>query len=244
MSELRGEARARYVGAMFARIVRRYDLMNTLMTLGLDRSWRQLAVEMAGVGAGGLALDVAAGTGELTLALARAGTRLAVGADFSPEMLEAASAKASRLGVGRAEFAGGDALALPFPDDTFDAATVGFGLRNVGDLPRALAELRRVVRPGGRVVSLDLTQPHFAVSWLAWPYLRWVVPFLGGLVTGDREAYTYLPRSVDEFPAADRLAALMHAAGLRQVRYRFLGLGTVAIHIGVKPVPDQPTPAP
>jgi demethylmenaquinone methyltransferase/2-methoxy-6-polyprenyl-1,4-benzoquinol methylase len=272
LSELRGAERARYVEAMFARIVRRYDLMDTLMTFGQDRRWRELTVDATLMRPGGLALDVAAGTGELTLALVGRGeARLAVGVDFTPEMLEAAKAKAEQAGLtgrrgapplrtqiarsastappsprgkgagglgrrGRVAFVGGDALALPFPDDTFDAATIGFGLRNMGDLPRALAEMRRVVRPGGRVVSLELTHTPFPlIRLLFWPYFRLLVPLIGRLVSGDPEAYGYLPDSLARFPAASELAGLMQAAGLRQIRYRYVGLGTVAIHVGVKP---------
>ena len=236
MSELHGVAKARYVGSMFARIVPRYDLMNTLMTFGLDRLWRKLAADVAAVPDGELALDVAAGTGELTFALARQSARLSVGVDFCLEMLEAARDKAGRSGVANAVFVAGDALALPFPDDAFGAVTVAFGLRNVADLPRALAEMRRVVRPGGRVVTLELTRSSIKpLGWVFWPYFHLVIPLLGGLVGGDRQAYAYLPDSVTRFPGVRELAALMHAAGLRQVRYRYVGFGTVAIHVGTKP---------
>lgn len=229
------EDRARLVGAMFARIVPRYDLMNTLMTLGMDRRWRELTVEAARVPPGGLALDVAAGTGELTFTLLRHGARVAVGADFCQDMLIAARDKARRRGARGALFVTGDALALPFPDDAFDAATVGFGLRNVSDLPGALAELRRVVRPGGRVVCLELTHPPSRLVAVAFhPYFHGLVPLVGGLISGDPLAYRYLPDSVLRFPSAPRLADLMREAGLRAVQYRLLGLGTVAIHVGVK----------
>ena len=235
MSQLTGEARARYVGTMFARIVQSYDLMNTLMTFGLDRSWRDAAADATLLRPGGLALDVACGTGELAFALVRAGARLAIGLDFTPEMLEAARAKEDRPGATRTLFVAGDALHLPFPNDAFDAATVGFGLRNFADLPRALAELRRVVKPGGRVVSLEMTHTPFpVVALLFWPYFHLLVPLIGRLVSGDPGAYRYLPASVGSFPSASELARLMHTAGLREVRYRYLGLGTVAIHVGVK----------
>jgi len=235
LSQLQGVDKARYVGAMFARIVRRYDLMNTLMTFGMDRSWRNLAAEATLMRPGALALDVASGTGELTLALVRNGARLAVGVDFCPEMLEAARTKEDRPGATRSVFVAGDALRLPFPDNTFDAATIGFGLRNMGDLRRAIAEMRRVVRPGGRVASLELTHSPFVVISLAfWPYFHLLVPLVGRLVGGDPDAYSYLPGSLSGFPAANELARIMHAAGLREVRYRYLGLGTVAIHVGVK----------
>ena len=235
MSHLGGEARARYVEAMFARIVPRYDLMNTLMTLGQDRRWRELAVDGVCLPPGGRALDVATGTGELALALARRSASLVVGLDFTPAMLVAAREKAAARGIDAVRFVAGDALALPFAADAFDAATIGFGLRNVADLPRALSEIARVLRPGGRMACLELTHsPVRPFALAARPYFFGVVPLLGSLVAGNREAYTYLPESVERFPDAPRLAAMMRAAGFRRAGYRLLNLGTIAIHVGVK----------
>jgi len=235
LSQLQGVDKARYVGAMFARIVRHYDLMNTLMTFFQDGRWRDLAVEATLMRPGARGLDVACGTGELTFALVRGGARSAVGVDFTWEMLEAARAKEDRPGATKAHFVAGDALALPFSDNTFDVVTIGFGLRNVGDLRRCLAEMLRVVKPGGRIVSLELTHsPFLLIRLLFWPYLHLLIPLVGRIVSGDPEAYSYLPGSVARFPDAAELARLMHAVGLRSVRYRYVGLGTVAIHVGVK----------
>jgi demethylmenaquinone methyltransferase / 2-methoxy-6-polyprenyl-1,4-benzoquinol methylase len=235
MSHLGGEARARYVEAMFARIVPRYDLMNSLMTFGQDRRWRELTVDGVCLRPGGRALDVATGTGELALALARRGASEVVGLDFTPGMLVAAREKAAALGIDTVRFVAGDALALPFEADAFDAATVGFGLRNVADLPRALSEMRRCLRPGGRMACLELTHsPVVPFALASRPFFYGVVPLLGGIIAGNREAYTYLPESVERFPNARRLAAMTRAAGFREAGYRLLNFGTVAIHVGVK----------
>ena len=239
-ADLDGEGKARQVADMFTRIVPRYDLMNTLMTFGLDASWRKLTVasvlpadpaELSEA----TALDVAAGTGELTFALSRAGVKAAVGLDFTPAMVEAARAKAERRGDERVSFVVGDALALPFADESFDAATVGFGLRNVADLPRAIVEMRRVLRPGGLMACLEMTHPpSVLVRWAFRPFFHGLVPLIGGLVSGDPAAYRYLPESVERFPNARDLARLMTEAGLTRVRYRYLGLGTVALHLAEK----------
>lgn len=235
MSHLGGEARARYVEAMFSRIVPRYDLMNSLMSLGQDRRWREMTVDGVCLPHGGRALDVATGTGELAFELARRGASLVVGLDFTPAMLAAAREKATARELGAVSFVAGDALALPFEDGSFDAATVGFGLRNVADLPRALGEMARVLRPGGRMACLELTHsPVRLFALAARPYFYGVVPVLGSFVAGNREAYTYLPESVERFPDAPRLAAMMRAAGFRQAGYRLLNFGTVAIHVGVR----------
>lgn len=238
MADLKGEARARYVASLFARIARRYDLLNTIMTGGLHHRWRRQASLMATGGLTGPALDVATGTGDFALALARRpGIKTVMGLDFVPEMVALAIQKAERRGVSRqVRFLQGDALALPFPDNTFACATSGFGLRNVTDVPAALAEMARVIYPGGRVGILEIV-PHEQTGPLARLlrlYFQRVVPVLGGVLTGDREAYTYLPRSVDVFPLASELVRLMEQAGLQGVRYRMVGMGTVAIHVGEK----------
>jgi demethylmenaquinone methyltransferase / 2-methoxy-6-polyprenyl-1,4-benzoquinol methylase len=220
------------VRAMFDRISPAYDRMNRIMSLGMDGSWRSLAVRCAAVGPGDAALDVCCGTGDLAIALLDAvspGGRVA-GLDFSTAMLEAAGKKS-----GRVEWVQGDALALPFADATFAAATIGFGMRNLADTRLGFRELRRVVAPGGRVVCLELTDPP---AWAA-PFARlWTdraVPLLGRLVAREADAYRYLPASVHRFPAADELAAIMHRAGLRRVRYRRLSGGAVALHVGTVP---------
>jgi ubiquinone/menaquinone biosynthesis methyltransferase len=218
---------------MFDRIARRYDLMNSVMSAGLHHRWRARAVELAEVGPGNSALDVCCGTGDLSIALERvvgAGGEV-VGLDFSDAMLDVARAKSAELGV-RIEYLQGNALELPFEDGRFDAATVGFGIRNVVDLQRALGEMRRVVRPGGRVVVLEISTPDRPP--LSWFYSVWfdrVVPLLGA-VTGEADAYSYLPESVRRFPPAAGLAKRMYDAGLRDVRYLVLAGGIVAIHAG------------
>jgi demethylmenaquinone methyltransferase/2-methoxy-6-polyprenyl-1,4-benzoquinol methylase len=220
------------VRAMFDRISPAYDRMNRIMSLGMDGSWRSLAVRCAAVAPGDAAVDVCCGTGDLAIALLDAvspGGRVA-GLDFSTAMLEAAGRKS-----GRVEWVQGDALALPFADATFAAATIGFGMRNLADTLLGFRELRRVVAPGGRVVCLELTDPP---AWAA-PFARlWTdraVPLLGRLVARETDAYRYLPASVHRFPAADELAAIMHRAGLRRVRYRRLSGGAVALHVGTVP---------
>lgn len=225
--------KARRVERMFSRIVRRYDLMNSLMTGGRDRSWRQLAVERAQP-EGGLALDIGTGTGELALELLRRGARAAVGVDFSSEMLATARAKVEARGTGRTpHFLVGDALCLPFPESSFDVVISGFVVRNLADLKGGFREMRRVLRPGGRVVCLELTHPQpGAFARLFRFYFYRLVPLLGGVVTRDFEAYRYLPNSLSAFPAADDLAHIMTEAGLREVDYRLLASGTVAVHRG------------
>jgi demethylmenaquinone methyltransferase/2-methoxy-6-polyprenyl-1,4-benzoquinol methylase len=220
------------VRAMFDRITPAYDRMNRLMSLGMDGSWRSLAVRASGVAPGDAALDVCCGTGDLAIELLDAvSTRgRVVGLDFSQAMLEAAARKSSQV-----EWVRGDALALPFPDGEFAAATIGFGMRNLSDPLRGFAELGRVVRPGGRVVCLELTPPP---AWVA-PFARlWTdraVPLLGRLIARDTDAYRYLPASVHRFPPPEELAAIMGRAGLRRVRFRRLSGGAVAVHVGTVP---------
>jgi demethylmenaquinone methyltransferase / 2-methoxy-6-polyprenyl-1,4-benzoquinol methylase len=223
------------IAEMFGRIVRRYDLMNRVMTGGQDVRWRRMAVRAA-LGAGSeRALDVATGTGDLAIALANGGFRQVIGIDFAPEMIAAAEEK--RHGRSDITFQVADAMALPFPDDHFDAVTVSFGLRNMKDYQGAITEMTRVVKPGGRWICLELTpfrtpllSPLFDV------YFTRVVPKIGGWLSGDADAYRYLPTSVASFPDATALLGLMRAAGLAAVEYELVGLGTVAIHVGIKPV--------
>ncbi len=235
---LDGEARASHVATMFARISGRYDLLNTVMTVGMHHWWRRRAAILATRDLDGVVLDVATGTGDLAIALARRpGMRQVIGLDFVPEMLHLARQKAQRRNSSKTSgFLQGDALALPFPDNAFACATCGFGLRNMGDVPKALAEMARVVQPGGRVVILEIVprKSKGLAPWLINLYFRRVVPVLGRFLTGEREAYTYLPRSVDAFPLAGELIHLMEDAGLRNVSYRNAGMGMVAIHVGEK----------
>ena len=227
------------IAGMFDRITPRYDLMNRLMTGGQDVGWRKRAVKAA-LGAGSdQALDVATGTGDLAIALANAGYRHVTGLDFSKEMV--ASAEEKRCGRTDLDFIVGDAMALPFPDNQFDAVTVSFGLRNMRDYGAAITEMTRVVKPGGRWICLELTpytKPVLgpAFNW----YFEHIVPAVGGLLSGDSEAYRYLPASVAVFPAATALIDLMRQAGLQACEYELLGFGTVALHIGIKPISASP----
>lgn len=227
-----GRLPAGEVRAMFDRIAPRYDLLNRAMTAGLDGRWRQAAAAAADLAAGDRALDCCTGTGDLALALADRVTRsgAVVGVDFSPRMVALAREKAARRGA-PATFEVADALELPFRDDAFDAATVAFGIRNVADLDRCLAEMARVVRPGGRVVVLEITTPARLRRFYGLWFDR-VVPWLGRLLGRDGAAYAYLPASVRRFPDPPELAARMAAAGLREVRWRPLAAGIVALHHG------------
>ncbi len=211
---------------MFDRIAGVYDLMNAVMTAGMHQRWRERAVELARVGPGSRALDVATGTGDLAVALRTAGAEV-VGCDFSEEMLERARRKEPS-----ARFEWADALALPYEDDSFDAATVGFGARNFSDLSRGLGEMARVVRPGGRVVVLEITTPQkppLSTFFSLW--FDRVVPALGRMA-GDEAAYSYLPSSVKRFPGPQALAGELAAAGLEDIRWVLTAGGIIAIHAG------------
>ena len=229
-----GVAKSSYVRAMFAAIVPRYDLMNTLMTFGLDRAWRRQVAAIVSGPSRSRALDVAAGTGALTRELARAGFVDPVGLDFCQEMVVAAARRPARPGK-RVWPVVGDGLALPFADDSFDAVTSGFALRNFADLPAAFAEMARVTRPNGIVAALELTHPTFApVRWLFALYFGRIVPLLGWLVTGRYEAYAYLPESLARHPSPPAIARMLRDAGLEPCPHRRLGLGTIAIHLATK----------
>jgi demethylmenaquinone methyltransferase/2-methoxy-6-polyprenyl-1,4-benzoquinol methylase len=217
------------VQAMFDRIAGVYDLMNSVMTAGLHHRWRARAADLAALEASGRALDVATGTGDLAVELKRrvGPEGEVIGSDFSERMLELAREKAPEL-----EFEQGNALSLPYEDDGFDAATVGFGARNFSDLPKGLREMARVVRPGGRVVILEITTPERPpLSWFFRLWFDRVVPLIGRFA-GDPEAYSYLPSSVRRFPNARGLAAAMSAVGLIDVRWVLTAGGIIAIHAG------------
>ena len=238
MAHLRGRERARYVTRMFARISRRYDLLNTVMTAGRHFAWRRMATRLAMDGLEGVALDVATGTGDFALELARQpAVSQVVGLDFTPEMLTLASRKAGLRGTAEGlALVVGDAHALPFSTDRFVCATVGFGIRNFIDAPGALREMTRVITPGGRVVVLEIVRAEQAnlLGRLLSRCFRYLTPWLGALLAGEREAYTYLPESVSDFLSATELAEMMEDVGLRDVSFQKLALGTVAILVGRK----------
>jgi demethylmenaquinone methyltransferase / 2-methoxy-6-polyprenyl-1,4-benzoquinol methylase len=226
---------AEAVRTMFTRIAGRYDLMNSLMTGGRHHAWRRIAAAAVAAAPAGLALDLATGTGDLALAVrAAAPGRVVVGADFSEAMLRLARAKLRARAVGDVPLLAADALALPFADKTFACVTSAFLLRNLADLAAGLEEMRRVTEPGGLVAALEITRPGLPGWDTAFGlYFNRLVPLIGAAVAGDRAAYTYLPRSVERFVTPAELALLMQRAGLREVRYRRLGLGTIALHVGV-----------
>jgi demethylmenaquinone methyltransferase/2-methoxy-6-polyprenyl-1,4-benzoquinol methylase len=231
----RGTMSEPQVRAMFDRIARIYDLMNSVMTAGLHHQWRRRAADLAAVGPGDRVLDVATGTGDLAIELGRRvkpGGEV-VGSDFSEEML----ALARRKAVGRADlrFEWGNALQLPYADGEFAAATVGFGARNFSDLEQGLREMTRVVRPGGNVVILEITTPQrppLSTFFSLW--FDRVVPLMGKL-GADSEAYEYLPNSVKRFPGPQALAATMERAGLERIRWILTAGGIIALHVGSKP---------
>ncbi len=217
------------VRAMFDRIAGPYDLMNSVMTAGLHHRWRERAADLARVGPGSRALDVATGTGDLAIELASRGADV-VGSDFSEGMLDVARRKAPGL-----VWEQGNALALPYPDASFDASTVGFGARNFSDLAQGLREMARVVRPGGRVVVLEITTPQkppLSTFFSLW--FDRIGPLIGK-VAGDPDAYNYLPNSVKRFPEPAGLAAALQRAGLEQIRWILTAGGIIALHVGVKP---------
>jgi demethylmenaquinone methyltransferase/2-methoxy-6-polyprenyl-1,4-benzoquinol methylase len=249
------DQKAVYVRDMFGRIAWRYDLMNRLMTLGRDRAWRRYTVSQLGLDEGGAGaqrvLDVATGTGDLAFeTLAQHLDARVVGVDFVPEMLDLARQKArartgsdqgerpeaaARSASGSLELLAGDALQIPFTDGAFDGVVTGFALRNVTDIPAAFAEMARVTRKGGRVACLEIAKPRTPFfNRLFSVYFYRFVPLLGGWITGQRSAYTYLPHSLSAFLTPDEIAGVMSQTGWQDVRYKRLMLGTVAVHVGVR----------
>jgi demethylmenaquinone methyltransferase/2-methoxy-6-polyprenyl-1,4-benzoquinol methylase len=224
------------VNRMFDRVATRYDALNSVMTAGLHHRWRERAAARTGLGAGDAALDVCCGTGDLALELAKLVTPggHVVGSDFSEPMLDLARDKAAGRSAAGVRFEWADALELPYDGERFDAVTVGFGVRNLADLDRGLREMARVLKPGGRAVILEITQPTRPPLSLF--YSLWfdrIVPMLGAL-SSDPEAYSYLPESVRSFPQPRGLAEKMDAAGFRDIRYTVLAGGIIAIHSGVR----------
>ena len=227
---------AAQVQAMFERIAGIYDLMNTAMTAGLHHRWRARAADRAELSPGARALDVCCGTGDLAFELRRrcGPGGMVVGADFSERMLELARQKAARLGMPEVSFEWADALELPYEDASFDAVTAGFGVRNLADIQRGVDEMARTLKPGGRLVILEITQPRRPpLSWFHRLWFDRIVPRLGALA-GDRDAYTYLPESVKRFPRPEGLAAVMDRAGLERIRWTLLAGGIIAIHSGLR----------
>jgi demethylmenaquinone methyltransferase/2-methoxy-6-polyprenyl-1,4-benzoquinol methylase len=218
---------------MFGRISARYDLMNRILTLGRDRTWRRRVAELAAPAAGGRLLDIGAGTGGIALAARAAYDRLSItAADFTPGMITVGR----RASGGRTiHWCAADALALPFGDATFDAVVSGYLVRNVTDPGRLFDEQFRVLRPGGRMVCLDTTPPGGVLAPLIRIYFRGIIPLLGGLIGGDRRAYTYLPESTRAFAGPAALAGHIRKAGFVAVAWRVFMFGTMALHMGVKP---------
>lgn len=238
LANLTGHERERYVRAMFTQIAFRYDFMNRVMTAGQDVRWRREVIQLACLPPGGFLLDLGAGTGDLSREALRQdpGSRV-VAADFTLEMMRVGQAREGEHNLRKScfDWSSADALNLPFPNSTFDATVSGFLLRNVSDVQLCFSEQYRVLKPGGKIVVLDTTPP--ADTWLA-PvihfYLDNMIPLLGKALAGQGEAYTYLPNSTENFLEPERLAARMQAAGFRNIAFRRLMFGTVAIHWGQK----------
>jgi demethylmenaquinone methyltransferase/2-methoxy-6-polyprenyl-1,4-benzoquinol methylase len=233
MAHLTGTERARYVQGMFTRIARRYDLMNRLMTVGQDVRWRREVIRRAGLPESGRLLDLGAGTGDLARETRRQHPdSQPVAADFTLEMMRVGK---NRPNPPALDWSAADALRLPFMPDTFDAVVSGFLLRNVSSVPDALHEQYRVLRPGGRIIALDTTQPtRNALTPLINFHLHVIIPLLGRIIAGAGEAYTYLPESTEAFLEAEQLAVYLSQAGFQEVGFRRLMFETVAIHWGKK----------
>jgi demethylmenaquinone methyltransferase/2-methoxy-6-polyprenyl-1,4-benzoquinol methylase len=225
------------VRSMFDRIARRYDLLNRLLSVGTDVRWRRACVDLLDLDRPARVFDLCTGTADLLVeALGRDRGHRGVGVDLSEQMLRRGAAKLTRRDLaGRAALAAGDAEALPVSSGCFDAATIGFGIRNVGNPAAALAEIRRVLRPGGRLVVLEFSLPRGWLGAVYRRYFRGVLPRIGALVSGDSEAYSYLPASVERFPTPEAFAALMEQAGFTAVRWRLLSGGIACLHRGERP---------
>ena len=236
MTHLHGEERAAYVQDMFDRIAGRYNIVNRLMTFGQDMQWRRFVVQQAQLPPGGKLLDLATGTGDIGFeALKAVPDAQVIGADFSLGMMIVGK----QLPMGeKMHWSGADALRLPFPDNTFDAVTSGYLVRNVIDIPQTLREQLRVLKPGGRIVILDSSPPpRNLLRPFIEVHLRYVIPTLGRLIAGEQgaDAYQYLPSSTQAFKTPEELAGIMREAGVDHVHYRTFMFGTMAVHWGQKP---------
>ena len=240
MTYFKGADKARYVSRMFAEIAPKYDLLNSIMTGGLHHRWRKTVSNLLVKGLTGRSLDVASGTGDFAFALAaQPNMDQVIGIDYVREMVVLADAKArkkaNRMNAQKLSLAVADALNLPFKSSKFSCVTIGFGLRNLGDVEKGLRELHRVLEPGGKVAVLEMTQVPGPLVWkwiFRW-YFRNVTPILGAVFAGNWKAYSYLPKSVDWFPPAEELKVLMEQAGFQHVTYKYFGMRTVALHIGI-----------
>ena len=230
MTRLTGQERAAYVQNMFTRIARRYDLMNRLMTAGQDIRWRRQVVQLARLGPRASLLDLGTGTGDLAReALEQSPQARVIAADFTLEMMRVGQRR------GPLDFSSADALRLPFPDSSFDAVVSGFLMRNVIDLQKALQEQFRVLKKGGRIVILDTTRPkkNFFSPFI-WLHMHVVIPLLGRLLTGNSDAYRYLPETTEGFVTAENLASRMAAIGFKKINFERFMFGTIAVHWGEK----------
>jgi demethylmenaquinone methyltransferase / 2-methoxy-6-polyprenyl-1,4-benzoquinol methylase len=233
-AQLQGRDKYDYVQDMFGRIARTYDLMNFLMTGGQDRAWRRFVIQKARLSAGDKVLDIASGTGDIAFEAVRQTPGIeAVSADFSLPMMHVGQGRS--MG-NRVQWTGADAMNMPFDDNTFNAVTAGYLLRNVPDIPRTLTEILRVLKPSGRLVVLDSAPPPPSpIRPLVEIHLRYIIPVAGQVISGQRDAYEYLPQSTQAFKTPDELAVLMMEAGFEKVAFKTFAFGAMAVHWGEKP---------
>ncbi len=226
----------KYVRRMFNNISSRYDFLNHFLSAGIDRLWRKKAVELSGIGAGKSFLDVACGTGDLSMEAVRSNAQRVVGIDFAENMLHGFRAKKDSLGLdGKINIVQASAEELPFPDDSFDVAAVAFGARNFGDLRLGLSEMHRVLKEGGKIVVLEFSKPRvFPVKQLYFFYFKHILPAVGKIVSGDGGAYTYLPESVSAFPDGEDFLRVLNSVNFREVGSRSLTFGIATTYFGIK----------
>lgn len=235
--QFKGSEKEAYVEHLFSSIAPKYDLMNMILSLARHKAWRRFAVSKSGLAVGGCALDVCCGTGDFAFELVRrvGESGRVIGVDFSQPMVELAIEKAERLKYKNVSFKNANACALPFSDNSFDCVTVGFGLRNVADVSVALAEMTRVVKPGGKVICLEISKVKSPLLSLPWKlYFYALTPYTASLFRARREAYEYLPQSVKEFMSREEMVSQFKAAGLGDISYFNLTFGAVCVHVGSK----------